>query len=70
MYNLHGSDVPFALVMAALEAIPVLSGANDTGFAWSIFTGDVGSHDPNNQLSRLEFVYYNAAVLILAAGII
>lgn len=40
--------------MAALEAIPVLAGTNDTGFAWTVFTGDVASHDPNNQLSRYE----------------
>lgn len=46
------SDSPFALVMSSLEAIPVLSGTQDTGFAWTIYTGDLVAHDPENQLSR------------------
>jgi sphingomyelin phosphodiesterase len=40
--------------MAALEAIPTLTGTKDTGFAWTLYTGDLGSHDPDNQLSRYE----------------
>lgn len=47
------SDTPEALALAALEAIPALSGTKETGFAWSIYTGDLVSHDPDNQLSRL-----------------
>jgi hypothetical protein len=38
--------------MAALEAIPVLTGTNGTGFSWTIYTGDLVSHDAENQLSR------------------
>ncbi len=46
------SDSPFSLIAAVLEAIPVLTGVNDTGFAWGIYTGDLVSHDSENQLSR------------------
>jgi hypothetical protein len=37
-----------------LEAIPVLSGTQGTGFAFTVYTGDIVSHDPENQLSRWE----------------
>ena len=46
------SDTPFSLAAAVLEAIPVLTGTEQTGFAWTIYTGDLVSHDPENQLSR------------------
>ena len=46
------SDTPFSLAASVLEVIPVLTGTNNTGFAWSIYTGDIVSHDPENQLSR------------------
>jgi hypothetical protein len=46
------SDSPFALVASALQAIPVLTDTQDSGFAWSVYTGDLVSHDPQNQLSR------------------
>lgn len=41
-----------ALGMAALQAIPALTDTQDTGFAWTIYTGDLVSHDSENQLSR------------------
>ena len=46
------SDTPLALGMSALEAIPTLTGTNGTGFAWTVYTGDLVSHDSENQLSR------------------
>jgi hypothetical protein len=46
------SDTPFSLVAAVLEAIPILAATNDTGFAWTLYTGDLVSHDPENELSR------------------
>lgn len=52
------SDTPLALAMAALEAIPVLTGTEKTGFAWSLYTGDLVSHDSDNQLSR-DYVMYS-----------
>jgi sphingomyelin phosphodiesterase len=46
------SDTPFSLAAAVLEAIPVLAGTENTGFAWTIYTGDLVSHDSENELSR------------------
>ena len=48
----ENSDTPFSLAAAVLETIPVLAGTENTGFDWTIFTGDLVSHDPENQLSR------------------
>ncbi|KIK07363.1 hypothetical protein K443DRAFT_627618 [Laccaria amethystina LaAM-08-1] len=55
-------DTPEALALAALEAIPALSGTKETGFAWSIYTGDLVSHDPDNQLSR-RYIEYTETIL-------
>ena len=41
-----------SLAVSALEAIPVLTETTDTGFAWTIFTGDLIAHDPDNEASR------------------
>jgi hypothetical protein len=46
------SDTPYALALAALESIPTLTNTKDSGFAWTVYTGDLVSHDPDNQLSR------------------
>lgn len=46
------SDVPLSLALATLEAIPALTGTEDTGFDFTVYTGDLVSHDPDNQLSR------------------
>ena len=46
------SDSPLALVTSAIEAIPALAGTQDTGFAWTVFTGDLVAHDPENEISR------------------
>ncbi|KAG5337801.1 hypothetical protein C0989_008856 [Termitomyces sp. Mn162] len=53
-----------ALGMAALQAIPALTGTQDNGFAWTIYTGDLVSHDPDKQLSRLV---ENMSVLVSRA---
>lgn len=49
------SDSPYSLVLSTLNAIPELAGTQDTGFAWSVYTGDLVSHDPENELSRWEY---------------
>ena len=46
------SDTPYALALAALESIPALTNTQSTGFAWTLYTGDLVSHDSDNQLSR------------------
>lgn len=47
------SDTPLSLIAAALEAIPPLTETQGTGFAWTVYTGDLVAHDADNQLSRL-----------------
>ncbi|KAI0003863.1 Metallo-dependent phosphatase [Russula compacta] len=61
-YGWFGCDTPFSLAAAALEAIPVLTGTQNTGFAWTVYTGDLVSHDPENELSR-DYVTYAETVL-------
>ncbi len=56
MYCRMNSDVPQALAQAVLSAIPVLTGTEETGFDFMIYTGDLVSHDNGNQLNR--YVYY------------
>jgi len=51
-----------ALAMAAFQSIPNLTDTQSTGFAWSIYTGDLVSHDPDNQLSR-EYITYTETLL-------
>ncbi|KAG7099737.1 hypothetical protein E1B28_001552 [Marasmius oreades] len=55
-------DTPFSLAMAAMEAIPPLTGTKDGGFAWTIYTGDLVSHDSDNQLSR-DYVTYTETLV-------
>ncbi|KAJ7473924.1 Metallo-dependent phosphatase-like protein [Mycena galericulata] len=55
-------DTPYALALAALESIPVLAGTQHTGFAFTIYTGDLVSHDPMNELSR-DYVLYTETVV-------
>lgn len=52
LVNKETSDTPYALALAALESIPTLTNTENTGFAWTLYTGDLVSHDPDNQLSR------------------
>ncbi|KAJ7269242.1 sphingomyelin phosphodiesterase [Mycena haematopus] len=55
-------DSPISLVAAAMEAIPALTGTEKTGFAFTVYTGDLVSHDPDNQLSR-AYVEYTESLL-------
>ncbi|KAI0778609.1 sphingomyelin phosphodiesterase [Trametes elegans] len=55
-------DSPFSLITAALQAIPVLAGTERSGFDFTVYTGDLVSHDSENQLSR-DYVRYTEVVL-------
>lgn len=57
------SDTPYALALSVLQAIPVLTRTQDSGFNFSIYTGDLVSHDPDNELSR-EYVMYTEVLSI------
>ncbi|KAG0703315.1 sphingomyelin phosphodiesterase [Suillus ampliporus] len=50
-------DVPVDLMLAAMQAIGPLAGTEESGFDFSIFTGDLTSHDPDNQYSRAYVEY-------------
>jgi sphingomyelin phosphodiesterase len=49
------SDAPYSLITSVLEAIPQLTGTESTGFDFTLFTGDMLAHDPDNQQSRYAF---------------
>ena len=51
------SDAPFSLILAGLQSIPVLTDTQHTGFDFTIYTGDLVSHDPDHQLSR-DYIEY------------
>ncbi|OCH87481.1 sphingomyelin phosphodiesterase [Obba rivulosa] len=61
-YGSFMCDSSYSLVMAALEAIPILTGTEKTGFDFMIYTGDLVSHDDDAQLSR-DYVMYAETVL-------
>ncbi|THH33122.1 hypothetical protein EUX98_g1075 [Antrodiella citrinella] len=61
-FGAYGCDAPIALVLSALESIPALTGTQKAGFDFTVFTGDLVSHDPDNQLSR-DYVTYAETVL-------
>jgi len=61
-YGAYYCDSPYALITAALQSIPILAGTEETGFAWTIFTGDLVSHDDDYQLQR-SYIMYTETVL-------
>ncbi|KAK7063751.1 SER THR protein phosphatase family protein [Favolaschia claudopus] len=58
-------DTPLSLGMAALQAIPPLTGTENTGFSFSIYTGDLVSHDPDNKLSQAYVEYTETLIFDL-----
>jgi sphingomyelin phosphodiesterase len=61
-YGAYLCDTPLDLAAAALEAIPVLTGTTDSGFDFMLYTGDLVSHDAENQLSR-DYVTYTETIM-------
>ncbi|EIW82649.1 Metallo-dependent phosphatase [Coniophora puteana RWD-64-598 SS2] len=51
-FGSYNCDAPFALVAASLEAIPPLTGTQETGFNFTLFTGDMLAHDPQWEQSE------------------
>ncbi|KAL5520508.1 hypothetical protein ACEPAG_9732 [Sanghuangporus baumii] len=58
-------DSPYSLALSAFEAIPVLTGTQDSGFAWTLYTGDLLAHDTDQQLSRAYMMYTETVVFDL-----
>ena len=58
LYGAFACDTPYDLGLAALQAVGPLTGTSkDNPLAWSIYTGDLVSHDPQSELSRLYTEY-------------
>lgn len=56
-------DTPYDLGLAALQAVGPLTGTSkDDPLAWTIYTGDLVSHDSQTQLSRAYTEYAESAV--------
>jgi hypothetical protein len=68
---LYGSflcDTPYFLGTAALQAVGPLTGTNSSNpFAWSIYTGDLVSHDGQNQVSLRNVSWNKGPDLSLTA---
>ncbi|KIY73533.1 Metallo-dependent phosphatase [Cylindrobasidium torrendii FP15055 ss-10] len=66
----YSCDSPYALVGAALQAIPTVTETDNDGFSWAIVTGDLVSHDKDNELSRDYIKYTEVAVFELLKTIV
>ncbi|KAJ5493309.1 hypothetical protein N7539_002055 [Penicillium diatomitis] len=60
-YGAFKCDTPYDLALAALQAVGPLTGTGqgdeEESLAWTLYTGDLISHDPKSQMSR-EYVEY------------
>jgi hypothetical protein len=55
LYGAYKCDTPYYLATSALQAVGPLTGTNSSEpFAWSIYTGDLVSHDEQNQVSSKD----------------
>ncbi|KAI0937249.1 hypothetical protein AcV5_005199 [Taiwanofungus camphoratus] len=61
-YGSYYCDSPYTLILAALQSIPVLAGTEEDGFNFTVYTGDLVSHDPSNELSRQYTVYTETVI--------
>lgn len=63
LYGAFECDTPYYLGLAALQAIAPLTGTSGpNSVAWTVYTGDLVSHDPQNQLSRAYTEYAETSV--------
>lgn len=68
LYGEYKCDSPYFLIASALQSIGPLTGttynnrSESEQFAWSIFTGDLASHEDQNELSRNYTMYAETAV--------
>ncbi|RMY17452.1 hypothetical protein D0867_06021 [Hortaea werneckii] len=66
LYGYYQCDTPYDLGLAALQAVGPLTGTSkDNPLAWTIYTGDLVSHDPQNQLSRAYTEYAEYSIYTL-----
>lgn len=67
-YGSFECDSPYDLALAALESVGPLTGTGKSteSLGWTIYTGDLTSHDPQNQLSQLynEYAEYSIYTML------
>ncbi|EAT84103.1 hypothetical protein SNOG_08935 [Parastagonospora nodorum SN15] len=62
-YGNYKCDSPYDLGLAALQAVGPLTGTSESSpLGWTVYTGDLVSHDSQNELSRLYVEYAEASV--------
>ncbi|CAL5866360.1 uncharacterized protein PFLUO_LOCUS568 [Penicillium psychrofluorescens] len=65
-YGSFKCDTPYDLGLAALQAVGPLTGTgkgrDEDVFAWTLYTGDLVSHDPSPQISRAYAEYSETSV--------
>lgn len=60
LYGAYECDTPYYLGTSALQAVGPLTGTNSSHpFAWSVYTGDLVSHDSQNQVCATDFFVEN-----------
>ena len=68
LYGAYACDTPYFLGTSALQAVGPLTGTNSSHpFAWSVYTGDLVSHDGQNQVKpRTGHLEYSADLNLTA----
>ncbi|KAI9651255.1 hypothetical protein NHQ30_001293 [Ciborinia camelliae] len=64
LYGSYKCDTPYFLALAALQSIGALTGTGSYGSdpAFTIYTGDLVSHDSQNQMSRAYVEYTETSI--------
>ena len=63
LYGAYKCDTPYHLGLSVLQAIAPLTGTHgDSSIAWTVYTGDLVSHDSQNQLSRAYTEYTETSI--------
>ncbi|KAB2575605.1 Sphingomyelin phosphodiesterase [Lasiodiplodia theobromae] len=63
LFGAYKCDTPYDLGLAALQAVGPLTGTSkQEPLAWTIYTGDLVSHDPQSQLSRAYVEYAETSI--------
>ncbi|OJD35498.1 ser thr protein phosphatase family protein [Diplodia corticola] len=63
LFGAYECDTPYDLSLAALQAVGPLTGTcKEAPLGWTVYTGDLVSHDPQSQLSRAYVEYTETSV--------
>ncbi|RFU31936.1 hypothetical protein B7463_g4446, partial [Scytalidium lignicola] len=67
LYGAYRCDTPYFLGVSALQSIASLTGTGRTQAApaWTIYTGDLVSHDAQNQLSQSYIEYIETSIFTM-----